>query len=401
MHILFVHQNFPAQFGHIASYLVRTGRYKCSFVSRTAPGVVGGVRKIQYDVKGGATRGNHYFSRTFENTVWHAWGVFEACRANRDLKPDLIVGHSGFGSTLYLNELYRKTPIINYFEYYYHTHGTDLDFRREFPSRPVDMLRAKTRNAMILLDLQNCRAGYSPTQWQRSLFPAEYQPKIECIFDGIDTTLFQRRLGVERKIGDRVIPPGTRIVTYVSRGFESMRGFDIFMRVAKQIYKANPNVVFVCVGSDRTCYGNDLRFIKTKTFKEHVLAQDEYDLSKFIFTGLVPPRTLVDILSMGDLHIYLTVPFVLSWSLVNSLSCGCTVLASDTPPVREFITNGRNGFLEGFYEVDRLAERALQVLEAPEQYRPLGEAGANLVRQRYDLRKTLPRLLKLFEQAKE
>lgn len=401
MHILFVHQNFPAQFGHIASFLTRTGRFKCTFVSRTAPGEVAGVRKIQYDLKGGAGRSNHYFSRTFENNIWHSWGVYEACRAVKDLKPDLIVGHSGFGSTLYLNELYRKTPIINYFEYFYHTRGTDMDFRKEFPSRPVDMLRAKTRNAMILLDLNNCKLGYSPTQWQRSLFPAEYQSKIECIFDGIDTGLFQRRPGIERKVGDRVIPANMRIVTYVSRGFESMRGFDIFMRVAKKIYTQNPNVIFICVGSERTCYGNDVRFIKTKTFKEHVLSQDEYDMSKFIFTGLVPPRTLVDILSMGDLHIYLTVPFVLSWSLVNSLSCGCTVLSSDTPPVREFITNGRNGFLEGFYDVDRLAERALQVLEAPEKYRDLGVAGANMVRQRYDLRKTLPRLLNLFERAVE
>ena len=401
MHILFVHQNFPAQFGHIASYLVRTGKFKCSFVSRTAPGVVGGIQKIRYEVKGGASRSNHYFSRTFENAVWHAWGVFEACRAQKTLKPDLIVGHSGFGSTLYLNELYRKAPVLNYFEYYYHTRGTDIDFRPEFPSRPADALRARTRNSMILLDLQNCTAGYSPTQWQRSLFPSEYQPKIECIFDGIDTTIFQRRLGVERKVGDRVIPPDTRVVTYVSRGFESMRGFDIFMRVAKKIYQENPRVVFLCVGSERTCYGNDLRHIKTKTFKEHVLQQDDYDLSKFIFTGLVPPRTLVDILSLSDLHIYLTVPFVLSWSLVNSLSCGCTVLASDTPPVREFITSGRNGFLEGFHDVDKLAERALEVLADPERYRPLGQAGANLVRQRYDLRKTLPKLVNLFQRVLE
>lgn len=399
MHILFVHQNFPAQFGHIASYLARTGRFKCSFVSRTAPGEVGGVRKIQYQLKGGAGASNHYFSRTFENTVWHSWGVHEACRARKDLKPNLIVGHSGFGSTLYLNELWPKTPVVNYFEYYYHTRGTDLDFRPEFPTRPVDVLRAKTRNAMILLDLQNCKTGYSPTQWQRSLFPAEYQPKIDCIFDGIDTTLFQRRLGVERKIGDRVIPPGTRIITYCSRGFEAMRGFDIFMRAAKKIYKEHPNVVFICVGSERTCYGNDQRHIKTKTFKEHVLARDDYDLSKFVFTGLVPPRTLVDIMSMGDLHIYLTVPFVLSWSLVNSLSCGCTVLASDTAPVREFVNPGKTGLLEGFYDVDRLAERAVQVIEAPEKYRHLGEAGAAMVRQRYALNKTLPKLMNLFRRA--
>ena len=176
---------------------------------------------------------------------------------------------------------------MNYFEYYYHPHGSDMDFRPEFPPAEIDFLRARARNAMVLLDLVNCRSGYSPTHFQRELFPAELRHKIAVIFDGIETDVFRRRDDVPRQVGDRVIAPSTRIVTYVSRGFESMRGFDIFMQTAKRIYQRFPDVVFIVVGSDRICYGGDEKHIRHKTFREHVLAQDDYDLSRFVFTGMV------------------------------------------------------------------------------------------------------------------
>src|SRR5205823_328000 len=139
-----------------------------------------------------------------------------------------------------------------------HPHGSDLDFRSEFPPAPLDVLRAYCRNAMPLLDLQNCDAGYSPTAWQRSLLPEVYQPKVEVIFDGIDTSLWHRREGVARQIGARAIRPETRIVTYAARGFEAMRGFDIFMKVAQRIAREMSDVEFVVVGSDRVVYGGDL-----------------------------------------------------------------------------------------------------------------------------------------------
>jgi glycosyltransferase involved in cell wall biosynthesis len=188
-------------------------------------------------------------------------------------------------------------------------------------------------------------------------------------------------------------------VTYVSRGFESMRGFDLFMKAARRIYREFPDVLFVVVGSDRICYGGDSKHIRHATFREHVLAQDDYDLSKFAFTGTVPTSTLVDLLSLSDLHIYLTVPFVLSWSLMNALACGCTVLASDTAPVREMIVDGENGLLVDFFDVDGLARRALEVLRDPSAFRTLGERGAAFIEERYSLRVTLPRMVALFERA--
>jgi len=158
-------------------------------------------------------------------------------------------------------------------------------------------------------------------------------------------------------------------------------------------------VVFVCVGSDRVCYGGDLNRIEEKTYREHVLKQDDYDLSRFLFTGRVDPLQLVDIFSLSDLHIYLTVPFVLSWSMMNALSCGCTVLASDTEPVQEMIRHGENGLLAGFFDVDGFVDQALEVLEDPERFRHLGEAGAAMIEADYSLDVCLPRMLELYERA--
>ncbi len=399
MHVLFVHQNFPAQFGHIARHLIRTRGWKCSFVSKTPAGMVDGIEKVAYTTKSGARETTHYCSRTFENAVWHAHGVFEACKARPDLRPDLIVGHSGFGSTVYLAELYPGVPIINYFEFYYHPHQSDMDFRPEFPPSELDYLRARSRNAMLLLDLETCRRAYSPTHFQQKLFPAAYRPKIDVIFDGIETDLFRRRDGVPRTIGNRPIPPSTRVVTYVSRGFEAMRGFDIFMRVAKRIYEQFPDVVFAVVGSDRVCYGGDENHIEHKTFREHVMAQSDYDPVKFIFTGLLGVSKLVDLWSISDLHLYFTVPFVLSWSMVDALACGCTVLASDTEPVREMIDDGKNGLLCDFFDVEGFAARAVEVLRDPAAFRHLGAAAVARIRDDYAIDVILPRLAQLFEQT--
>lgn len=399
MHVLFVHQNFPAQFGPFAFRLAQTPGHRCTFVTQKLEGIYRGVRCLKYDTRGGATEAVHYCSRTFENGVWHAAGVHDALAAAPDIRPDLIVGHSGFGSTLFLRDLYPGVPIVNLFEYFYRVTGADLDFRPDFPARPIDRLRARARNAMILLDLDNCDLGYSPTEWQLSRLPAEYRPKLRSLFDGVDTTLWNPDPTAPRRIGDREIPPGTKIVTYVSRGMEAMRGFDLFMKVAKQLCDRRADVLFVVVGSDRICYGGDSRFTAGKTFKEWVLAQDDYDLSRFVFTGLMPEPALAKLLAITDLHIYLTVPFVLSWSVFNALACAAVVLASDTPPVREVIEHGKTGLLVPFFDVEAFTETANRVLDDPAAYAPLGRAGTELVREKYSLDVSLPKFLKLCEEA--
>ena len=316
MHVLFVHKNFPAQFGHIASHLIHQHGYPCTFVSEKEPGRHNGIEKVQYKTQGGATKQTHYCARTFENGVWHAAGVYEALKPLRErLHPDLIVGHSGFGSTLFLPELFPRAPIINYFEYYYHGQGSDLDFRLDFPVSKANVLRSHARNAMIMLDLEVCRAGYSPTHFQRDLLPEPYRPKVRVLHDGVPTDVWCPQPVETLMLDGLEIGPEQPVITYVSRGFETMRGFDIFMKAARQICDAHPTVIFIVVGTDRVCYGGDLHHIAEQSFKEHVLAQDEYDLGRIRFLGRVEPHLLAQILSRSDLHIYLTVPFVLSWSV--------------------------------------------------------------------------------------
>lgn len=399
MRVLFVHQDYPAQFGHVARRLVSDLGWRCDFVSQLPAGEDGGVRLIQYRPAGGATAATHHCSRTFENAVWHAHAVYEACARRLGDAPDLVVGHSGLGSTFFLRELF-DCPVVNYFEYFYHARASDLDFRPEFPPAPSDRLRARARNAVFLLDLDNCDAGYCPTEWQRGRFPAEYRPKLEVIFDGIDTRLWRRRPGVPRRIGDRVIAPGTRVVTYVARGLEAMRGFDIFMRVARRVYEAHPDVLFVVVGGDQIYYGPDRRFIQAESFRAHVLANGDYDPARFCFTGQIAPERLSELLSLSDLHVYLSVPFVPSWSLFDALACECVVLASDTAPVREVIRHGETGLLADFYDVDGLARQALEVLRDPPAFRPLARAGAALIDERYSLDRTLPRLAEFFRRVR-
>jgi glycosyltransferase involved in cell wall biosynthesis len=185
----------------------------------------------------------------------------------------------------------------------------------------------------------------------------------------------------------------------VSRGFEAMRGFDIFMKVARRIYEQFPDVIFVVVGSDQIHYGGEEKHIKHKTFREHVMAECDYDRSKFIFTGLLGVRALVDVLSISDLHLYMTVPFVLSWSMMDALACGCTVLASDTEPVREMIDDGHNGLLCGFYDVAGFAAKAVEVLRDPAAFRHLGQTAVARINDAYAIDVTLPRLARLFEQT--
>lgn len=414
MHVLYCHQNFPAQFGHVGARLAKEKGWRISFLSETPAGTVDGIEKIQYRISGGATRTTHFCSRTFENAVWHTDAVFAALRDRKlsddSFRPDLIVGHSGFGSTLFLPELFPNTPIIDLFEYYYLPHDpqSDMDYRRDLgwavPTEKYN--RSRCRNAMILLDLQNCDFGYTPTKFQKSRFPAEYQPKLRTIFDGVDREIFHshgeslRTPDKPRAVAGVAVPAGTRLVTYVSRGFESMRGFDIFMRAAKRIYEQFPDVVFLVVGTDRIAYGGDESYLGgIKSFKEWTLAQDTYDLSRFHFLGRILPQELARVLASTDLHIYLTVPFVLSWSMMNAMSCGAVVLGSDTSPVREMITDGRNGLLSDFFDPEALAAKAISVLRDPAAYRPLGQSAQAHIASQYSLDVVMPQMVAMYEEA--
>lgn len=426
MHVLYVHQKFPAQFRHVVRHLARTGR-RCTFVSRRLDTVSPeddplcveeGVDCIGYEPAGAARRSAHYCARAFENRIWHCDAVYHALKQRPDIKPDLIVGHSGFGTTLLLPELYPDVPIINYFEYYFRPRdpNTDWGFRKDLKelgwSIPESTyLRNRARNAMILLDLQGCDAAYAPTLFQKSVFPAEYQSKLQVVFDGVDRSVYHghgERLrpspatGIRRRllrVRGKTIPAGTRVVTYVSRGFEAIRGFDIFMRAARRIAELYPDVVFVVVGADKVEYGHDHRYLGDghKSLRQWLVEREGFDLSRFIFAGRLSQRTLAQLLAATDLHVYLTVPFILSWSLMDAMSCGAVVLGSATPPVMEMIRDGQNGLLADFFDVEEIAQKAVRVLKDPAGHRPLGRAAEQMVQEMYSVEAVVPQMLRMYE----
>jgi glycosyltransferase involved in cell wall biosynthesis len=394
MHVLFVHSNFPAQFRYLAPRLARDLGWRCTFVTRNKTAAdLPGVERVLYR-KLGAGAANHPFARYFDDTIRDAHGVYEALKARPDIRPDVVVAHSGFGSSLFLPHLY-DAPVVNFFEYYYHAEGGAFRYRPEFPVTEADVLRAGPNNSMILLDLARCDRGWYPNFAQRDVMPKEFHHKIEVIPEGVDTEVYRRKSearnpklekgtngertndgnGRDRVLPDgTVVPAGTRIVTYVSRGFELMRGFDIFLEAARRIYETYPDVVFVVAGTDRACYLSDGKLTGGVPLRRRLFETGDYDRSRFHFTGWLPESKLVDLLSVSDLHVYLTAPFITSWSMLDAMSCSCVVLASDQACTREYIEHGRNGLLCDFFDAEGIARAAVEVLRDPGAYRSMREA---------------------------
>ncbi|HLJ91729.1 MAG TPA: glycosyltransferase [Gemmataceae bacterium] len=405
MHILFTHRAFPAQFGQVALELSKRYGWRCSFlidhISRCPEPTEEMVSRLNlYQIPLSAAfraQKSPPWAQSFGRYLEVCQAGWEALRALPDLSPDLVVGHAGLAPTLFLPELV-DCPIVNYCEYYFAPHRRDLTYRIDLPPAEPAPFFPRCINAATLASLVACDAGYAPMHWQRRAFPQRFWPKIEVHFDGIDTTLY-RPQRTSLVVNGQTIPEEIRVVTFVARGLESMRGFDLFMRVAKRICRERSDVLFVIAGDEETYYGWDQLHTGQLSFKQWVLSQGDYDVSRFVFLGHIEPARLAQVLGRSDLHIYLSVPFVVSWSLLNALASGCVVLGSQVDPVREVVEPGRTGLMEPLYDIDRLAETSLGVLANPGQYRPLGQAARKWVEEKYSLDVCIPELKDYFERV--
>ena len=408
MHVLFIHQAFPAQFGRLALELAKVHGWRCSFLIEdlsTCPTPSAEMLQrlelhrleIPEDDQDNTPAP---WPQIYGKFLGLCRSVYEGVKARPGLRPDLVVGHGGRGSpTVFLPELL-DCPIINYCEYYFAKNRSDISYRVDLPpASEVAPFFPKCINAPVLLGLADMDSGYSATKFQRDTFPERYRSRIEVLFDGIDTQMYRPRAKVPRQIGGRSIPPETKVVTFVARGLESVRGFDIFLKVARRISRARPDVLFAIAGTDHVYYGWDALHTGQANFRQWAMERIDHDPSRFLFLGHIEPENLAELLCLSDLHLYLTVPFVLSWSLINAMSCGCTVLASDVPPVREVIEPGVTGLVESLFDADRLAETALKVLDDPGAYTPLGRAARALIEQKYSLETCVPKLKDYFERV--
>ena len=400
MHVMFIHPNFPAQFGHIAQHLKLQKKWDATFVTSIDTRHLNlPFNHINYRLKDNEEQPKVFYNpNSLQELMEHLFAIYRGLRGVKQIQPNLVVGHMSYGTMLYLRNLY-SCPFVGYFELLPPPFwGDGLILRKEYPPPEAIRLFNATYHALTYLHLHAVDAAYTPTNFQKSTAPKELQDKIKVIFDGVDTEAFQPR-ETERPVEFRgiTIPKDTRVLTYVSRGLESARGFDIFMKVAKRVCDQMDNVIVLIAGQERTFYGHELHHIgKDKSFKQYVLENDSYDLSRIHFLGLIPIQDLIKLYNISDLHMYLTVPYVLSWSMIQAMSSGCTIVGSATPPVQEAIDDGVHGLLADFYDVDALTEKALQVLRAPEEHKHLGQAARERVMERYEKTKCIDQLVELF-----
>ncbi len=391
LRILFIHQNMPGQYRHLAPALAAAG-HEVLFATQRNDVDLPGVRRLTYPVPRRAHEATHHYLRLYENCVLAGQQVARVLidLQQQALAPDVIVAHPGWGEPLFAKDIFPDVPLLSYCEFYYSGRGADIGFTPEEPATLDAMCRARARNAHLLLSLEACDAAVSPTHWQKRRHPYPLSDKIEVIFDGIDTSIVRPDPQARFELpGGRVLTREDEVLTYVARNLEPYRGFHSFIRALPRILEARPGATVVVVGGDDVSYGKGAP--GGKSWREHMLAEVPLDLSRVHFTGKLPYDSYLSLLQVSSLHLYLTVPFVLSWSCLEAMAVGCLMLASSTPPVEEAILNGENGMLCDFNDSDDIADKAIAMLADRASLGHLRERARETVLQRYELKDCLAR----------
>lgn len=401
---LFVHQNFPGQFLHVARALAERGDQVVGVGELNQVKARGkphpDIKLLGYPAPQGPSATTHHYLRSLEGHTRRGQAVFRLGQELRKkgFNPDVVVAHPGWGEALFLKDIFPRARHIQYLEYFYRGQGGDVGFDPQFPSTIDDACRARVKNATQMLSFEYADAGVSPTAWQKSVYPKDWHPRIAQIHEGVDTAKVVPSAEAAIVIGKLRLTRQDEVLTYVARNLEPYRGFHYFMRAVPLILEQRPKAHIVVVGGDGVSYGR--KAPDGGSWREHCLKEwgSAVDRSRVHFLGKLPYSDYLQVLQVSSLHLYLTYPFVLSWSMLEALSAGCAVLGSDTAPVREVIRPGENGFLTDFFAVAAMARRASELLAQRHDLDAQRKAARATILDSYDLqRHCLPQLLKLLE----
>lgn len=399
MKILLVHQNFPGQFLRLVPLLLADARNEVvAFTMNQFQSNDPRLKVVRYQAKQGTTQGVHPWVADIETKVIRGDAAFRAALALREQSflPDLILAHPGWGESLFLKEVWPTAKLLIYGEFYYGVSGSDVGFDPEFPPKDPagDACRLRLKNVNNLLHFETADAGVSPTHWQKSTFPEPFRSKIEVIHDGIDTNLAAPNPDVWIQLGDLKLSRNDEVITFVNRNLEPYRGYHTFMRALPEILARRPNAHVIIVGGDGVSYGAAAPHGQKwkQIFLDEV--KDRLDMSRVHFVGHVDYKHFIPLLQLSSVHVYLTYPFVLSWSLLEAMSCGCAIVASDTAPLREAIVDGETGLLVDFFDAAALADKVARLLENPEERQRLGQAAREFAVIHYDVNRVcLPQMM--------
>ncbi len=389
MKLLFVHQNFPGQFKHLAPEMQRRG-HDVRVLTDPHNKVVSEVPLTRYSFKPeNVDPGQTRLGRNYTTMSDRGVAVARAARGMRatGYVPDVIFGHSGWGETLFLKEVWPEAKLLVYAEFYYRGRGADVGFDPEFSPPDFDkVMIAQGRAAHLGQAILHADRAISPTRWQADTHPPLLRRAIEVIFDGVDCDRLTPNPAARFSLPDgRVLAPGDEVLTFINRNLEPYRGYHIFMRALPAVLAARPDAQVVIVGEDGVSYGAAPKEGSWKTrFLDEV--RDRLDLSRIHFMGRVPYDRLVDLMHVSRAHAYLTYPFVLSWSMVEAMAAGAMVVGSRTAPVEEVIEDGVTGRLVNFLDVKAWSSALTDALARPEAYVAMRQAARAMVLARYDLR---------------
>lgn len=362
MIILFLHRDFPAQFRYLATELAKDAQNTVLFITSNTTIQIPGVKKFIYKVQREASKNCHKYLKSFEDCVLHGQAAADVALAlkKEGLVPDVIYGHS-WGLPMFMKEIFPNVPLLGYFEWFGRTENSVFDFNGKILTQS-EKEEIKCNNSHVLLDLYNCDGGVSPTVWQKNHFPTEFHNKIKLLHDGVDTDICKPDENAKFYIkdGDLTLTAKDEVITYATRGMEPYRGFPEFMEAAAKILRKRPNAHVIIAGEDIVCYSPKPT---SGTYKQFMLQKLNMDMNRVHFVGTLAFEEYIKLLQISSAHIYLTYPFILSWSILDAMACECCIIGSKTAPVEEVLKDNYNGLLVDFPDVYQLTKRIEYALE--------------------------------------
>ncbi|MEM6498893.1 MAG: glycosyltransferase family 4 protein [Pseudomonadota bacterium] len=393
MKILFIHQNFPGQYKYLAPLLAKRGHDCVALTLRVEkPTKWLGVKILPYSLPKRTGQNLHPWLIDLDSKITRAEACFRAARDMREkgYSPDLILAHPGWGEALFLKDVWPDARVGLYCELYHLADQQHLHFDPEFDVSDHDLsvLRIRMKNIYNHMQFPSADAGISPTRFQADTFPKEIRDKITVCHDGISTNIAQPDPNATFTIDGETLSRADEVVTFVNRNLEPYRGYHIFMRALPRLLRERPRARVLIVGGDEVSYGAAPP--KGQTWKQIYIDEvrnqiPDQDWARIHFLGRIPYDKFLNLLQISRVHVYLTYPFVLSWSLMEAMSCQAAIVASDTAPVREVIKDGQTGRLVDFFDKDGIVDSVVHLLDDESERRSLGQAARRLMQAQYDL----------------
>lgn len=399
MKILFIHRSFPGQFKYLATFLSLDPNNTVLFLTEDEENQIQGIKKILYKTEKNEKQNCHPYLLNYESAVSHAISVSKKLTELKEngFIPDIIYGFSGWGSSMFVKDIFPDVPFLCYCEWFLNPETSNTKFEGK-PITIEDIVRLRCNNSHVLTTLSLCDGGISPTSWQKNQFPKEFQDKIKVIHDGVDTGLFSPDDNVKFVVKEKNLEFTTQdeVITYGTRGFEPMRGFPEFMEAVAKLLKKRPHAHFLIAGDETVHYSPQ----KSTNYKELMLKKLDIDMNRVHFVGKLPYSEYKKFLQVSSVHVYLTYPFVLSWSILDAMSCGCCLVASNTTPVLEVIEDNYNGLLTDFFNIDKLVEKIEWALDNKNKTNAIRKNARQSVVEKFDLTKVLPQQIQAIKAVK-